>query len=68
MLGAIYIDDEDYQNAITVAERGLELVRQHEQDTGVKLTEFVFLFYFLLIEANLNLESGRRLRLFWPLD
>ncbi len=33
----VYEQDEDYENAIKVAESGLELVRREEQNRGIKL-------------------------------
>lgn len=39
MLSDIYINEESYQNAIPIAEKGLQLVRRHEADTARKLTQ-----------------------------
>lgn len=36
-LGQMYLDEEEYQNAISVAEKGLQLVRKFEADLGKPL-------------------------------
>ncbi|KAL5485002.1 SKI3 [Sanghuangporus weigelae] len=35
----IYIAEEDYQNGIAASEKGLQLVRRHEIDTGIDLVQ-----------------------------
>ncbi|KAL5507335.1 SKI3 [Sanghuangporus vaninii] len=35
----IYIAEEDYQNCIAASEKGLQLVRRHEIDTGIDLVQ-----------------------------
>jgi superkiller protein 3 len=37
----VYLQDQDYQNTITVSEAGLELVRAHRVDTGSDLILYV---------------------------
>ncbi|KAI0268796.1 TPR-like protein [Gloeopeniophorella convolvens] len=38
IMSRVYLDDQDYQAAMTVAEAGLELVNRHRNDTGTELT------------------------------
>lgn len=39
----VYLQDQDYQTTITVAEAGLELVSAHRVDTGSNLILYVTL-------------------------
>ena len=39
ILGNIYLLEEDYQNAISVSEKGLQLVRKYEVESGKNLDQ-----------------------------
>lgn len=39
ILGDIYLQEEDYQNAIATAEKGLALIRKLEADVGEQLLQ-----------------------------
>jgi hypothetical protein len=42
-MAEVYLQDQDYQTTITVAEAGLELVNAHRVDTGSNLILYVTL-------------------------
>ncbi|KLO19533.1 TPR-like protein [Schizopora paradoxa] len=58
-LGQMYIDEEEYQNAISVAEKGLQLVRKVEADLGKSLEKTQKAFNVIIGTALVHLYPPR---------
>ena len=59
ILSEVYLYEEDYQNAIPVAEKGLSLVVRHEASTAVKLPKCVLFPFFVFSKVADRITAHR---------